>query len=126
MADSSLERQPYESELNYFRANPDVGGMASEDNRVVINPFSTLQPHELDAVRKNETARIHMRKYGAPTFLLTQQQRKSLANTPYSSASHADMASTIAARLLSNDPSGGSPTLEQINYVEGLRRSMGN
>uniref|UniRef100_A0A6H1ZG35 Uncharacterized protein n=1 Tax=viral metagenome TaxID=1070528 RepID=A0A6H1ZG35_9ZZZZ len=43
---SIKERQPYESERNYFRSNPNVGGMAAEDNAVILNPFSNLSQEQ--------------------------------------------------------------------------------
>lgn len=119
------ERKPYDSEKAYFKANPNVGGMAAEDGRIVINPFSKLKAHELDAVRLNEAARLYMRKGSPPVFSLTPEQEKFLNSTTYKTAADADRKSTIAARILSSDPSAGTPTSEQLEYVRGLKNTMG-
>ncbi len=119
------ERKPFESETKYFQANPHVAGMAAEDDRVVINPFSRLSPQELNSVRLNEAARIHMRRGQAPTFDLTPQQAQFLDTTAYKGAKDADRKGTIAARLLSGDPSAGTATQQQSEYVKALRKQMG-
>ena len=55
----SLVREPYASELDYFKKNPSVSGMATEDNKVILNPYSNLKPEEYKAVVINETARLN-------------------------------------------------------------------
>lgn len=119
------ERKPFEGELAYFQANPTVAGMASEDNRIVMNPSTTLTPQELNAVRLNEAARVHMRKKPPPTFDLTPEQARFLETTTYKTAPDADRKGTIAARILSGDPSAGTATPQQMDYVRALRRQMG-
>jgi len=119
------ERMPYDSERKYFKANPHVAGMAAEDNRVVMNPYGLLGPREQDAVRMNEAARIWMRNNGGPRFALTPEQTRYLGGTTYAGANENDRRATIAARLLSGDPSAGAPTPEQQQYVEMLRRALG-
>lgn len=118
------ERKPYQSELDFFKKNTHVAGMASEDNRVVANPYSKISPEEMQAVKLNEFARLHMRKNGAPEFQLTNEQAAFLNGGSYKDAAHSDRASTIAARILSGDPSAGTPSDEQLNYVNTLRASM--
>lgn len=115
------QRQPFPSEAEFFRANPHVGGMAAEDDRVVLNPFSSLSPAELRAVAMNEAARIAMRKHGAPSFYLTPEQSARFGSygTPE------DQRSTVAARILSGDPSAGQSTAQQDDYVRWLRDIMG-
>lgn len=120
-----LSRRPYMSEMAYFWENPSVSGMASEDDAVVLNPFSPLNEKERDAVRLNEAARIYMRSSRfAPDFDLTEEQSRFLQNTPYGGNPEAARA-TIASRLLSGDPSSGTPTEAQRRFVEELRRRMG-
>lgn len=118
------QRTPYPSEMNYFKSNPNVSGMAAEDNAVILNPYSRLSTQEYDAVKRNEASRIFMRKNGYPKFDLTKEQEQFLANTPYGTASEEDRRATIAARILSGDPTAGRPTKEQAAYVEMLRRMM--
>lgn len=50
------ERKPYQSELDFFKKNTHVAGMASEDNHVVANPYSKISPEEMQAVKLNEFA----------------------------------------------------------------------
>lgn len=115
-------RQPYPGEDEYFRQNPAVGGMAAEDNRVTLNPYSALSGGERDAVYRNELARILMRtnpEYAPPP--ITPQQADFLTGTTYANASDADRRATMAARVFSGDPSAGRPTSEQAK----LARSIG-
>ena len=120
-------RKPFNSELEYFKKNPNVAGMAAEDDKVIINPFSNLSEAEIQAVVTNESSRIFMRKNSAhkPRFDLTSQQEAFLDTTTYRNASEEDRKATIAARLLSNDPSGGISTPEQSVFVHGLRKALG-
>jgi hypothetical protein len=120
-----VERIANQSELEYFKKHPEVGGMATEDNRVIINPYSKLNAQERDAVRLNETARIHMRKSPPPNFAITDDQKRMLQSNGYGNASPADQRATIAARILSGDPSAGTATPEQRAYVDRLRTEMG-
>jgi len=108
-------RDPYPGELDYFKKNPHVSGMATEDDRVILNPFSDLSPQERDAVVKNEQFRIKMRRGGArPDFALTPQQREKFRGY----GSEQDIRETIAARIYSGDPSTGDPTPAQIAWVK--------
>jgi hypothetical protein len=58
----------------------------------------------------------------APQFSLTPEQETAFATY---SQNPVDRASTIAARILSNDPSALKPTPEQQDYVQQLRKFMG-
>lgn len=122
------ERAPHSSERDFFFANPSVGGMASEDNRVVMNPFSGLSQREKNAVRNNEMARLLMRVNPSyrPDFSLTPEQSSTLQGLPhYANAPQDAQRETIAARIYSGDPSGGLPTEEQSRFVEALRTYFG-
>ncbi len=116
----------HQSELEYFRNNPDVAGMAAQDNQVVTNPYSSLSAEEMDAVRRNETARVFMRTNPqfAPSFDLSNEQSANLGETTYAQAPDGDRRATIAARLLSGDPSAGAATPEQTAYLEQLMKAM--
>jgi hypothetical protein len=113
MTEKTYIRDPFESELNFFRKNKNVGGMATEDGKVILNPFSSLSSAEKEAVALNESARLYMRKIGAPSFLITDAQKNKFKEY----GSEDDIKSTIAARILSNDPSVSNATDEQIKYV---------
>ena len=114
----------FPGEDTFFRENPHVAGMAAKDNRIIMNPYSKLSEQEKQAVMLNEAARVHMRtgNIDAPTFSLTPEQEA--AFEAYS-ADPLDRASTIAARILSGDPSALKPTPEQMSYVQRLRKYMG-
>jgi len=113
----------YPGENEYFKKNPHVAGMAAEDDRIIMNPYSTLTDTEKQAVMLNEAARVHMRRnYDAPRFDLTPDQMSTLGSY---SKNMDDIRQTIAARILSGDPSAGKATPEQLEYVQGLRKYMG-
>ena len=89
------QREPYSGELEFFKKNTHVGGMATEDNRVILNPFSKLSTQEKLSVLQNERARVFMRTSGKrPDFELTPEQR--LKFSTY--GSEQDIKETIAAR----------------------------
>ena len=121
---SKLERPLYDSEDAYFKENPHVGGMATEDNKVVITPYSKLTDKEKDAVRLNEASRIFLRTAGVPKFKLGEDQEKFLNSNEYAKASDDDRRATILARHLSGDPSAGKMTPEQEAHVKWLRTSL--
>jgi len=118
-------REPFEGELAYFKQNPNVSGMATDDNKVILNPFSGLKDSEYQSVAINESSRILMRKpQYRPDFDLTDEQVRFLDSTTYRNASEDDRKATIAARLLSGDPSGGVPTSEQSVFVSDLKQAL--
>ena len=113
----------YPSEDDYFKKNPHVAGMAAEDDRIIMNPYSKLSDAEKQAVMLNEAARVHMRRnFDAPRFSLTPAQTEKFKG--YSSNEN-DIRATIAARILSGDASAGDATPEQLDYVSRLRQFMG-
>jgi hypothetical protein len=118
-----LYRNLEEGELEYFKSNPTVTGMATDDNKVILNPYSKLTKPEQDAVALNEYGRIVMRTNPqfAPNFKLTDEQLKFLSSNTYKDAPEQDRLATIAARLLSGDPSAGTPTIEQLKFVNSLQ-----
>ena len=119
-------REPYRGELDYFRKNPKVSGMATEDGKVILNPYSGLTQSEYQSVAINESARLLMRRDPSlePMFDLTDQQKRMLDTSAYRNASDADRKATIAARILSGDPSAGVYTAEQGAFVNQLKRKL--
>lgn len=114
-------REPFESEAEFFLRRPDVEGMASDDGHVVLNPYSRLSPEQKASVALNECARIFMRdNQFRPEFDITDEQYQCFRN--YGTIS--DIRETIAARLLSGDPSAGSPTDAQSVFVRDLVTAM--
>ena len=119
-------RQPYPSEDAYFRQNPNVAGMAAEDNAITLNPYASLSDDEKMAVAKNEAARVWMRDPAfAPFFDITEDQAGFLGGTSYAGAGIQDRRATIAGRLFSGDPSAGAGTDEQLEFIRQLRAAMG-
>jgi len=123
-------RDPHPSEVEWFRSNPTVGGYAAPDDKVVINPITALSPEEIQALIENESARIFMRQnYAArPTtqsFPLTERQQRLPypESAPPREPQHA-LRSTVAARMLSGDPSAGDATQAQGRFLEELRARM--
>ena len=119
----SLEREPYTSEVDYFKQNPGTAGMATEDNRVIVNPYSNLSEIERKALIKNETSRVLMRNMPSnerPSFSITPEQRNTFKNY----GSEQDIRETIAARILSGDPSAGAATKEQMAFASSLGKKM--
>jgi len=115
-------REPYDSENQYFYQNQHVGGMAGEDGRVVLNPFSPLSPQERAAVALNEAYRLHMRETNyKPTSSVAPDQAGQFAGTAYGQNGNA-LRQTLLARLLSGDPSAKA-TKEQKSEAEIVKQS---
>lgn len=117
-----LLRKPYESELEYFKKNPHVAGMAAEDDKVIFNPYSDVHPENSESIYKNEASRIYMRtgKF-RPNYDLTKEQEENFSE--YGDLQ--DKRETIAARALSGDQSSGELTDQQRIFVENLKKKMG-
>ena len=47
-------RDPFASELDYFKKNPTVSGMATEDNKIILNPYAKLNKEEFINKLKND------------------------------------------------------------------------
>ena len=116
-------REPWPPEEEFLRGRPDVAGLASDDGAVVINPYCLLSEGEMEAVALNEAARVVMSKRTdlRPNFALTPEQEAAFANYGPQEAVKA----TVAARILSGDPSALIPTAEQTAFVKRLAREMG-
>lgn len=116
-------REPWPSEEEFLRSRPDVAGLASDDGAVVINPYCLLSEKEIEAVALNEAARVVMstRVDLRPDFALTPEQEAAFVNYGPREAVKA----TVAARILSGDPSALIPTAEQTAFVMRLAREMG-
>jgi hypothetical protein len=119
-------RRPYQSELLYFHQNPHVGGMAAEDGKIILNPVSMLKPEEQMAVARNEAARLYMRENKlVPNFDITPEQKSSFANTEYGTAQNEPyLKQTVAARILTGDPSAGAVTQQQKDYATWIQTQL--
>lgn len=101
-------RQPYESEAQFFKSRPEVGGMAAEDGKIVLNPYSKLSQNEKMAVAKNEAARLWIRDNKPKIDInINDAQKQFFAGTEYAQNPQA-MKETILARIISGDPSANA------------------
>jgi len=123
-------KELYPGEDAYFKAHPEVGGMAAEDNRVIINPYSSLSDQEKNAVRTNETARLWMRnseESDRPNMRLKRLQKKAFSTINDGNAysqNPQDIRETIIARVISGDASAGKTTRKQRKYAEKLKSKI--
>lgn len=116
-------RQPYPSENTYFSNNTHVAGMAADDNKIVLNPYSSNTPAQQQQVAKNEGVRLYLRDNpnSLSNFKLTDQQKKNFKG--YSSDIN-DIRSTIMARAITGDRSAGNLTMEQAVNALRIRQSI--
>lgn len=125
MADAQRVRNAlYPGEDAYFKANPNVSGMAAEDSRVILNPYSGLSDNERASVVRNEMARLLMRERGiSPGYVVPDEQRQKFSGTPYEGNEQA-MKETIAARLVSGDPSVSPANPDQYAFAQYLAKML--
>ena len=116
-------RPPYPGEDSYFKANPNVSGMATEDGKIAFNPYS--EGVNRDAVGRNEAVRLYLRENDiSPEFDVTPDQVSRFRGTPYENDMKS-LKSTIIGRILSGDPSAGAATEQQRLFAESISRRMG-
>jgi hypothetical protein len=117
-------RRPYKSEDTYFALNPNVTGMAAEDGRIVLNPYSGLKYDQQLGVAKNEAIRLFMRENQIdPQFKVTPEQMKSFQGTAYGTNEPA-LRQTLVARILTGDPSAGNATEEQRKAAQSIMQQL--
>ena len=121
-----IRDQLFPSEQQYFRQNRHVTGMAADDNRIVLNPFSMLPSEQQEAVARNEAARLYMRENQNRfkfDFDPTPEQQQSFRGTPYENDPY-NLRATILARALSGDPSAGTLAPRQQQWVDWLLEQL--
>jgi hypothetical protein len=97
------QRDPYDSEKEFFINNRNVGGYAADDDAIVLNPYSIHSPQEKEAIAKNEALRVLLRSSEIqPSFVLTPQQMQQFQSY---SPNPQDIQHTIFARIITGDPS---------------------
>ena len=118
---SEIIREPSSTELEYYKANPHVGGMADFDSgTITINPYSSLSDIEKQAVVNNEHARLIMKKNNLiPKFDLTPEQVKSFSG--YGGGNEQAIKETIIGRIISGDPSALNYTPKQKSFADTVR-----
>lgn len=106
-------RKATQEEERWFRVNQNVSGYASDDGRIVANPFSMLSEKELEGVCINEAIRLFMREHQInPKIELTKMQIDFFKGTAYEGRVDAARQSVIA-RIISGDPSALDYTAHQ-------------
>lgn len=128
-------RDPYRSELAYFESNPTVSGMATEDNKIILNPYSNLTEGQYKAVAQTEAARLYMKENKIKfDFEITPEQRSIFSGSNYKDSFYSKddnlLRQTIISRHIVGDPSAGKATLTQRKLtdqiLEGLRKRSGS
>ncbi len=117
-------REPYLSELSFFKGRPEVAGMATEDNKIILNPYSSLNDREKQAVLKIEAARLWMKenKIGLD-FELTPEQIGKFKNTEYGQNPTA-LKESIISRIIVGDPSVGTTTSQQKYWANLINSGL--
>lgn len=120
------ERSPYPSEMNYFKQNPLVGGMATEDNKITLNPYSGLTRQQKNAIKQNEATRLYLRENANnyPQFSLTPEQNNYFNNNLNYSQNPVDIQHTILGRILSGDSSAQNITPQQQDVANQVHLDM--
>ena len=117
-------RQPFEQELQFFQGRPEVAGMATDDGKITLNPFSKNSPQEQQFVAQNEALRLFMNQNNvAPDFNLTKEQKSMFAGSEYEADENAAKQS-IVARFLTGDPSAKDVTKEQKAFANKIKRMI--
>lgn len=123
----SLLREPMEGEIDFFKNNPHVGGMMTqEDYMVTLNPHSKLSDAEKQQVMKNELARVIMHRTQIPEYQITpeQQYHFSTMNKGRAYGGPEDIRATILARIATGDSSALNATSEQMKYAKQLKDAV--
>lgn len=116
------QRAAYQEELEWFKANENVSGYASDDGHIVLNPFSNLSEKELEGVCMNEAIRLFMRENQInPKIELTQMQADFFKGTTYEGMTDA-VKQSIIARIISGDPSALDYTDHQKKVANQIHK----
>lgn len=117
-------RSPYEGEVKYFQSNPTVAGMATEDNKIILNPFSQNSPEEQQAVARNEAIRLFLKQQEySPEFDLTKRQQEFFKGSEYEKNPE-EAKKSIIARILTGDPSVGVLSKEQQQEAALIQKQI--
>jgi hypothetical protein len=119
-------RNPYVSELEFFKKRPEVAGMATEDDAIILNPFSDLDDQQKNAVAKNEAIRLWLKKNNVqPKFNVTPEQYKFFRGTEYGDSKDiTPMQHTIISRILTGDTSVGDITPMQKQWADWVKSQI--
>ena len=117
-------RKPGVSERLWFSKHRDTAGMATEDGKIILNPYSNLDKPQRQLVIKNEASRLWLRENNiVPDFELTPEQKQSFTNTPYANDEGA-LKQSVLGRIISGDPSALNVTPRQAEWADWLDNRM--
>lgn len=119
-------RKPFPGEDTFFKTRREVAGMAAEDGKIVLNPYSPNTPEQQKAVAKNEAIRLWMeQKKVEPKFNVTPEQAKAFAGTEYGKPENVlHLKRTLIARWLTGDKSAPPPTDMQKQWADWVSKSL--
>ena len=125
------EVKPDKGTLEYFKKNPTVAGMAvgaglngyDGERRVMVNPYSGLNPEQRKGLVENERLRHFMDETKPELkFNPTNKQLESFRGTEYGKPENlGKLRETIVARILTGDVSAGDVTPEQRKAADLIR-----
>ena len=103
--------------------------MATEDNAITLNPFTTLTEKEKQAVIVNESVRLFLRsKKINPKFRVEPHQAQVFKDFQKrgipGETKDSDIRATILGRIISGDQSAGPYTEDQMRAAEQIRSRM--
>lgn len=125
------EREPTESEMDYFKKSQHVAGYAAEDGQVVLNPFASvyanqeLAPLAKESVKRNERLRLYLRDQNiSPDFPIAPHQIQMFKRyAPEYLNNPTAMRQTILGRLASGDPSASPYLPEQQDALLSIMQN---
>tara|TARA_R110000772_G_scaffold265805_1_gene387561 strand:- start:435 stop:863 length:429 start_codon:yes stop_codon:yes gene_type:complete len=110
----------FPGEDKFFSDRPEVAGMASQDDTIILNPYSPLSKKQLGSVAQNEALRLKMRKEDfTPSIDITDEQKAFFKGTEYEKDLKA-MRQTIFARIYSGDSSAMATPEQKKSFKEYL------
>ena len=119
-------RDPYQGERSFFESNKQVAGMAADDGKITLNPYSPMTHQQRMSVAQNEAARLWMRdRKFKPDFGFTAEQMKLLSGSEYvKPENQIHMQHTLLARALTGDSSSGALTKQQQDWLAKLKKGL--
>ena len=121
-------REPFSGEHEFFKKNTHVTGMATDDNKITLNPYSNIPESNKALVAKNEALRLFMREHGIdPKFEITKKQDeyfKKYGGSYGEPGNERHLRSTLVSRILTGDPTALDFTDEQRSVSESIMNQL--
>ena len=121
-------RDPYPGEDEYFKKNTHATGMAAEDNKITINPYSSIPERSKALVAKNEALRLYMREHNIdPQFEVTDKQKQYFKENGSAygiPGNEKHLRATIVSRIVTGDESAQDVTDEQRIVANSIMNQM--